>query len=137
MDLTKNFTLEEMTVTHEDMPNIPDVNAIHYLTQLCINVLQPLRDIYGKPIKVDSGFRCLAVNAAVGGVASSQHLQGKAADLNNGSIENEKMFNLIRAKLPFDQLINEKNFSWIHVSFNPNANRKQVLVFKNGKYIQI
>lgn len=95
------------------------------------NVLDPLRKAYGKPIVVSSGYRCEALNKAVGGSKTSDHMNGRAADIvgtPNTPAENRKLFNLIQElKLPFDQLIDEKNFSWVHVSYRGEGNRNQVL----------
>lgn len=103
---------------------LPNVQA------LVNNVLDPLREAYGKPIRVNSGFRCLALNKAVKGSATSDHMTGRAADITGGSpAENKKLFYMIQELgLPFDQLIDEKHFSWVHVSYRKGANRKQVLV---------
>ena len=92
-------------------------------------MLQPARELYRKPIRVTSGFRSLAVNRAVGGVRNSQHTRGEAADITvNSKEENKKLFELIRDNLSFDQLIDERDFSWIHVSYkSEEENRKQVL----------
>ena len=92
-------------------------------------MLDPLREWYGKPIAVNSGYRCPQLNRLVGGAASSQHLKGEAADITAGSREeNRKLFEYIRENLPFDQLIDEKNFSWVHVSYKRDGNnRKQTL----------
>lgn len=92
------------------------------------NVLDPLRKAYGKPITVTSGYRCPALNKAVGGAKSSQHMLGEAADITVGSKEeNEKLFDYIKDNLEFDQLINESDFSWVHVSYREGRLRKQVL----------
>ncbi len=112
------------------------------LTALAEKILDPLRAAYGKPIIVTSGYRCLALNKAVGGAASSQHVKGEAADIRSVSdlpSENKKLFDLIRElKLPFDQLINEYGYDWIHVSFGARQ-RRQVLraVKKNGQTVYI
>ncbi|MBT9919769.1 D-Ala-D-Ala carboxypeptidase family metallohydrolase [Bacteroides uniformis] len=102
---------------------LPNVQA------LVDNVLDPLREAYGKPITVTSGFRCPALNNAVKGSATSDHMTGRAADITGGSPrENRRLFYLIQElELPFDQLIDEKNFSWVHVSYREGNNRKQVL----------
>lgn len=94
------------------------------------NVLDPLRKAYGKPIRVNSGFRCEKLNKKVGGSKTSDHLHGMAADITGGSPkENKRLFYLIQSLgLPFDQLIDEKHFSWVHVSYRKEGNRKQVLV---------
>lgn len=102
---------------------LPNVQA------LVNNVLDPLREAYGKPIRVNSGFRCPALNKAVKGSATSDHMNGRAADITAGSPkENKRLFYLIQELgLPFDQLIDEKHFSWVHVSYREGANRNQVL----------
>lgn len=149
MNITRNFTLEELlrsaTASRLGIENTPSVSVLSNLTQLCKRILQPLRDAYGKPIIVTSGYRSPELNKAIGGAKNSQHMRGQAADIkgstplllpNNGegkptsgSIcqENRRLFDLIRQlNLPFDQLIDEKNYSWIHVSFSDKP-RKQVL----------
>lgn len=107
------------------------------LIALVENVLDPLRLFYGKQIRVSSGFRCPALNKAVGGVCNSQHLMGEAADIDTGSkLENQRLARLIVEKrLPFDQLIDEANYSWVHVSYKKDGgNRGQILRMRNGKY---
>lgn len=99
------------------------------------NVLDPLRESYGKPIIITSGYRCEALNKAVGGSKTSDHMKGCAADIvgtPNTKMENKRLFNLIQSlNLPFDQLIWEKGNSigpdWVHVSYREGNNRKQVL----------
>lgn len=104
---------------------LPNVQA------LVNNVLDPLREAYGKPVIVTSGYRCEALNKAVGGSKTSDHMKGCAADIvgtPNTKMENKRLFNLIQSlNLPFDQLIDEKNFDWVHVSYREGNNRKQVL----------
>lgn len=129
----KYFTIEEMTKsstsTAKHIDNTPNQTVIDNLTKLIEAVLDPLREWWGGPIKVNSGYRCEALNEAVGSKAKkSQHLYGEAADITVGSkTENEKLFNYIKDNLPFDQLINESNFSWVHVSYREGRLRKQVL----------
>ena len=129
MKLTKNFTLTELTATSTGIQNKPNTQQVAALIVLCGKVLQPARDMYGEPIRVNSGFRSTAVNKAVGGARNSQHTRGEAADITVGSREgNKKLFELIRDNLSFDQLINERNYSWIHVSYrSEETNRKQIL----------
>ncbi len=129
MQLSKNFSLAELTTTNSGLPNVPDADSIKNLTELCIKVLQPLRELYGNSIHITSGYRSFEVNKAAnhGAVKPSQHMKGQAADLNNGRAENIKMYNLIKDHFPFDQLINESDFTWIHVSYNANQNRKMLL----------
>lgn len=92
------------------------------------NILDPLRERYGRPIFVNSGYRCPALNKAVNGSKTSQHVYGLAADITAGSaVKNKVLFKLIQdLNLPFDQLIDEKNYRWIHVSFSKKP-RKQIL----------
>ena len=131
----KYFTIQELTISNtaqrKCIDNTPDQKAAAALTALVANVLDPLREAWGKPIVVNSGYRCPKLNRAVGGVARSQHTKGEAADirtLSNRRWENEQLFKLIvKLKLPFDQLIDEHGYSWIHVSYSESKNRRQVL----------
>ncbi len=128
MKLTNNFTLEELTRTSSTYPNKPSTLEKIALKQLAVNVLQPLRDAYGKPIMVNSGYRSPLVNKSVGGVPTSQHVKGEAADITGGSKgENKVLFEMIKNTLDFDQLINERDYTWIHVSYKTKGNRKQIL----------
>ena len=133
MNLTKNFTLEELL--HSDygeshnIENLATDDVVYNLTALAQDILQPLRDLYGKPIRVNSGYRCKQINDAVGSKDTSQHLKGQAADLDCD--DNKKLYELIRDNLPFDQLIDEKSMSWVHVSYKPHGgNRHQQLTIK-------
>ena len=131
MNLSKNFTLEEMTATNKHLPNVPSEEEIENLTQLVKHVLQPLRDKFGRPIHINSGFRSLEVNKEEGGCLNpiSQHCKGEAADLD--SDDNATLFHLIRFEFNFDQLIweggNSSQPAWVHVSYKTEGNRKQPL----------
>ena len=128
MNLSKNFTLAELTKTSTGIPNNPTAIEIERLKLLCAKVLQPLRDKFGAPIIVNSGYRSKQVNKAVGGVASSQHVKGEAVDITAGSKDqNRRLFEILKT-MEFDQLIDERGYSWIHVSYTIcKPNRKQVL----------
>nr|DAK61217.1 MAG TPA: peptidase [Caudoviricetes sp.] len=128
----KYFTIKELS--HSDtallrgIDNYPTAEAISNLTKLVNNVLDPLREKYGKPIRVSSGYRSAVLNRSVNGATSSQHRLGEAADITAGSKEeNKKLFEIIKKELSYDQLIDEKNFSWVHVSYREGRNRKQTL----------
>lgn len=123
-ELTKSSTSDKLGID-----NTPTPEASVALSNLVTHVLDPLREMYGKAITVNSGYRCSKLNAAVGGAKTSQHMRGEAADITAGSkTENKKLFELIRDNLPFDQLIDESNYSWVHVSYvSTSKNRKQIL----------
>lgn len=128
----KYFTIEELcasdTAKKKGIKNEPDARARENLTHLIEELLDPIRESWGKPIYVNSGYRCAKLNKAVGGVSNSQHLYGEAADLDTrkGKAENEALFRCIREHRIFDQLIDENNFAWVHVSYR-RPNRNQVL----------
>lgn len=129
----KHFTLAELTYsataqTH-GIANIPNPASIANLNALVDNILDPLRSAWGKPIVVNSGYRCVTLNCAVGGSPRSQHTKGEAADITAGSAsENRQLFNLVQELgLPFDQLIDEANYKWLHISYSRARNRSQVL----------
>ena len=135
--ISKNFTLEELcaseTAKAKDIRNNPGQTDIINLCALVHNVLQPLRNWWGRPIKIGSGFRSLALNNAVGGVRNSQHMRGEAADLCiDGDLkQGREWFNWIKNHCDFDQLIwehNAKGSYWVHVSYRADGkNRKQVI----------
>ena len=128
----KYFTIKELsksaTALSKNIDNSPSPDVVKNLTLLVDNILDPLREKYGKPINVNGAYRCPELNKAVGGSKTSQHMTGQAADITVGNPDaNKKLFNLIiEMDLPFDQLIDEKNFRWIHVSYS-NRHRKQIL----------
>ena len=129
MNLSKNFTLSEMTATRYNVKNVPNDTQIEALKLLCEKVLQPLRDLYGQPIHVNSGYRSLQLNSLIKGAKASQHCKGEAADLDAGlNSDNKILFELIKNNFDFDQLINEYDYSWIHVSYKKTGNRNQTLV---------
>lgn len=128
----KYFTIKELckssTATAKGIDNSPNSEIVKNLEQLIDNILDPLRERYGKPITVNSGYRCSELNKAVGGSKTSQHMKGLAADITVGSPKKNKvLFDLIKEMdLPFDQLIDEKKLSWVHVSYSTTP-RKQIL----------
>ena len=128
----KYFTIRELTKSttaiKKGIDNTPTKEVTSNLIYLIDNILDPLREAWGEPLIVTSGYRCPKLNKAVGGSATSQHGRGQAADITGGSkAENKKLFDLVRSlKLPFDQLIWEHGGVWVHVSCGPR-NRRQVL----------
>lgn len=131
----KYFTMQELTASatarRKGIDNTPDAQAKANLTALVANVLDPLREKWGAPIVVTSGFRSVKLNRAVGGAARSQHCKGQAADIRSVSDtkkDNKRLFELIKASnLPFDQLIDEYDYDWVHISFRTGANRREIL----------
>lgn len=139
MRLGKYFTLEELTTTSTGLLNAPSRIEIVNLSSLVSNVLDPAREILGKPIRVNSGYRSPAVNAKIGGAKTSQHCKGEAADLD--SSDNALLFRIIRDNFVFDQLIwesgDDNQPAWVHVSYRSMGNRCEVLKMKDGKYKRI
>ena len=126
----KYFTIKELTRSTtaqlRGIDNTPSQQVIDNLRALVENVLDPLREAWGAPIHVNSGYRCAALNKAVGGVPTSQHILGEAADITVGTrAKNQRLYALLRQlDLPVDQAINEHDFRWIHVSYGPRHRRR-------------
>lgn len=137
MQITEHFTVEEFarssTADRLGIANRVPAALLPNLRTLCEVVLEPLRAYAGKPIVISSGYRCPALNRAVGGASQSQHLRGEAADLHLPSIaEGRAWFSWLIDNTTFDQLIWEhdgRGTHWIHVSCkaDPRQNRNQVL----------
>lgn len=133
----KYFSIAELTksatASRKGIDNRPDDKVRKNLTLLVEKILDPLREAWGGPIIVTSGYRCGKLNRAVGGATKSQHMLGQAADIRTVSdkpSDNKKLFDLIRElKLPYDQLIDEYNYNWVHVSYS-SKNRRQILHIK-------
>ncbi len=135
MNLTEHFTLSELTrsetADRNHIDNTPSPEVVSNLRALCRNVLEPARVAFGAPIYVTSGYRCPALNAAVGGKPTSQHLRGEAADLQVQGVKNlRKLYKVIKDHGVFDQLLYETNRTgakWIHVSYTSYSNRHQAI----------
>ena len=131
----RHFTIAELTrsatARRLGIDNTPPASAVRALTALVDDVLDPLRDAWGGPIRVNSGYRCPELNKAVGGTPSSQHQHGEAADITVGSRSaNRRLLALIkRLDLPVDQCIDEKGCRWIHVSHRRGRNRRLYMKF--------
>ena len=130
----KYFTPDEMihsdTADRLGINNSPDGDVMGHLDDLVTKVLDNLRDGWGRPIIVTSGYRCKELNAAVGGVCNSQHLGGQAADIVSDDFEAFRRFVRRWCKdNDFDQCIFERGGGreWIHISFVEGRNRRQVL----------
>jgi hypothetical protein len=129
MKISEHITFEEATISPtalrlgiKNEPNEAEYTAMVMVANYCF---EPLRKWYGKPIKVNSFFRCAELNKAVGGKPTSQHQSGHAIDMSAGSKEeNKKLYDWCAENLEFDQLIWEFGGSWIHISYVPDNNRK-------------
>ncbi len=143
MKLSKNLSLSEViksnTAIKNGIDNSPTLEHLNNLEILAEKIFQPIREHFGVPIGISSGYRSKALNKAIGGSKTSQHCSGQALDLDAdiyGKVTNKEIFDFIVENLDFDQVINEYNYSWVHVSYNSRqVNRKQVLkAYKeNGK----
>ena len=142
MKLTPHFTLDEMvksqTALRLGLDNTPDTDEMESLLALCENVLEPVRVHWDKPVVVNSGFRSLPVNRAIGSKDSSQHAKGEAADIEIPGIDNLVLYYWIAEELDFDQLIlefynGEPSSGWVHVSYVGLENRNETLrIDKSG-----
>jgi len=135
-NISKHITLQEATESAtalrmgiKNVPNEIELDAMKYVAE---NLFEPIREWYDKPIKINSFFRCVALNKAVKGSLTSGHVLGNSIDISGGNkIENKKLFDFIKTSgLEYDQLINEYDFTWLHISLKKTGNRKQILVIK-------
>jgi len=137
MKLTQHFSLEEMTksqtASRKGIDNTAPPEVVENLKALCENVLEKIRINFGKPLSINSGYRGPKLNKAIGGAKNSQHMTGQAVDIEMVGMDNKILFCWIKDNLEFDQLILEyykpgiPDSGWVHVSWNSNGNRKQVL----------
>ena len=137
MELSKSFTLNELIKSQEairlGIDNVPNEEQIQNLKILCEKILQPLRDYYGLPVFISSGFRSAALCEAIGSSSKSQHTKGQAADFEIFGIANKDLADWIVQNLDYDQCIlefwneNDPNSGWVHCSYSVNGNRKQYL----------
>ena len=137
MNLTPNFSLHELTKSETalrlDLDNTPDDEATENLRLLCEKVLQPVRDHFGKGVKVNSAYRSPESNAAVGGSKTSDHCKGMAADIEIPGVANADLAQWIMDNLDYTQLILEfytpgiPDSGWVHVSYDPANLKKQEL----------
>jgi hypothetical protein len=144
MNLSKHFTLKELTESPQakklGIDNTPTKEHLDNMEYLCETVLEKVREHFGKPVTVNSCYRGPALNKAIGGSSSSQHMVGQAADIEITGVTNKILADYIAEKVDFDQVILEfynpaegANSGWVHVSCKKSGNRKQKLVaLKDG-----
>jgi D-alanyl-D-alanine dipeptidase len=141
-NISKHISLKEATYSAtgeaKKIDNSPTEEHLASMKLLAEKVFEPVREWYGKPIKINSFYRSKALNTAIGGSQTSQHSKGEAMDIDTAS-DNKKLFDYIKDNLDFDQMIAEFPTNgiaaWVHVSYKAKGNRKQMLVAKkvNGK----
>ena len=130
--ISKHITYKEATHSNtairlgiKNEPKIDQLDAMKYVANM---VFEPARSHFNKPIRINSFFRSVTLNNKIGGSSSSQHCKGEAIDMDAIGFSNEELFNYIKDNLKFDQLINEYNYSWIHVSYKLiGKNRNMVM----------
>ena len=147
MKLSKNFSLKEMTKSQtalrRGIDNEPGDEQEANLQQLCEQVLQKVRDHFGKPVTVNSGYRSPELNKAIGGSTTSDHCKGMAADIEIPGISNYEIADWIKENCEFRQLILEfytpgvPDSGWVHVSYNYEENEKKVMTAlkENGRTV--
>ena len=137
MQLSKNFTLEELTHTDIELPNFPNNKQRSHIQELCSSLLQPIRDKFGR-IHITSGFRSKAVNKGVGGKYYSQHTKGEAADIVplNANIDKVMAWIVNESGLQFGQCIIEKvgDKQWIHISLPRIGINQMALIYDGTVY---
>mgnify|MGYP003641169962 FL=1 len=138
MKLSRNLTLKEAvksnTATRLGIDNRPDEWDIENLKAIAENIFQPIRDHFGVPIGVSSGYRGKDLNKAVGGSKYSQHMTGEALDIDadiHGKVTNADIFKFVKNNLHWDQMIwefgDDEEPNWVHISYKPSGgNRKQI-----------
>lgn len=130
--ISKHITLREATYSPTALrlgiSNQPDEIVLKNMKLVAEKCFEPLREWYGKPIKINSFYRCNSLNNAVKGSPTSEHVKGMAIDMDAGSKEeNKKLFEWCKKNLTFTQLINEYDFSWVHISYNENKLKNEIL----------
>jgi hypothetical protein len=137
MNLTKNFSLKELTTSQtaerKGIDNTPGPEHQENLQSLCTAILQPVRDHFGKVVTISSGYRSPELCTAIGSKITSQHAKGQAADFEIFGVSNKALADYIDSELHYDQLIleywkeSDPNSGWVHCSFSEGNNRKQYL----------
>ena len=148
MQLSEHFNLKEFTKSEtairKRIDNTPNLEHANNLKMVCENILEPVRKHFGKPVRINSGYRGPALNKAVGGSAKSQHCNGEAVDFEIDGLPNPDLAKWVAQNCDFDQIILEfydpkegPNSGWVHASYSKGKNRKQKLtaVTVNGKTV--
>jgi hypothetical protein len=134
-NISKHISFDEatksQTATRHKIDNTPSVGVIEAMELVAEKCFEPLREWWGKPLTISSFFRCEKLNKKIGGSPTSQHVKGEAIDIDTGNKQdNVLLFDWLKNNVEFDQLINEYDYSWVHVSYSKKKNRKQILIVK-------
>lgn len=146
MQISKHLSLAELirseSAKRNQISNMPTAEHIENFKLLAEKIFEPIREHFGVPIHISSGYRSKELNAKIGGSSTSQHCTAEAIDIDMDSsssgVTNKMVFDYIKDNLDYDQAINEFNYSWVHVSYNAKGKqRKQTLdAYKlNGKTV--
>ena len=141
MQLSKNLALAEVmrseTAKRKGISNMPTPEHIENFKILATKVFEPIREHFGVPIHISSGYRSVELNRLIKGSSSSEHCKGQAIDIDmdGTTITNKQVFDYIKDNLTFDQLINEFNYAWVHVSYKANGKQRGEILeaYKEGK----
>ena len=146
MKLSGHFSLAELTksqtATRKGIDNKPTLEHIENLTELCVQILEPTRRNFGKPMVITSGYRSEELCEAIGSKTTSQHAKGEAADFEMFGIDNKELAKYIKNNLVFDQLIlefynpDDPSSGWVHCSYSKEENRKQALLYNGKEYTE-
>ena len=138
MQISEHFTLDELidseagTRLNIEEQFTPSDAVVQNLKKLCVNILEPLRDIFKAPIIISSGYRCPRVNKAIGGSRTSQHIEGKAVDFKVIGYTVEEVFKtIVDSGVLFDQCIQEFN-KWVHISYDSKRVRREKIRATKG-----
>ena len=144
MFLSENFTLAELVKSQHairnGINNTPTDEAVENLRLVCEHILQPVRDYYGIPFAPNSGYQCEALNTALGGSATSQHMTGQAVDFEVPTVSNYDLAVWVRDNLVYDQLILEcyepgvPGSGWVHCSYVADSQSGDVLTYADKQY---
>lgn len=142
--MTLNFKISELihsdTAIKNNINNMPDINSLDNMLILIVDCLQPVRELLGKAMFINSGYRCPQLNKLVGGSPTSEHLKGMACDFHCYGLYPKQIVRLIKnSNIKYTQLIEEhsKGAEWVHISYNKNNLKRETLLFENGKYTKI
>ena len=141
MKLSEHLDLSEIirsdSAKRNGISNMPTPDHIENFKILATKVFEPIREHFGVPIRISSGYRSAELNKCIGGSATSQHSTGEAIDIDQDgtTITNKQVFDYIKDNLAFDQLINEFNYAWVHVSYKANGKQRGEILeaYKEGK----